>query len=93
MAMGVPPDGWFFRRNPIEMHDDWGFPPFQETPKTVQKNQREKRSEQFQLIIRFGSARSEQFQLIIRFGSALFLSFFWLLMKIDNKDVARMKWD
>ena len=79
MAMGVPPDGWFFRRNPIEMHDDWGFPPFQETPKTVQKNQREK--------------RSEQFQLIIRFGSALFLSFFWLLMKIDNKDVARMNWD
>ena len=24
--MGVPPNRWFIRENPIEMDDDWGYP-------------------------------------------------------------------
>ena len=31
--MGYPKNGGFLRENPMKMDDDWGYSPFQETPK------------------------------------------------------------
>ena len=32
IVMGVPPNGWFIRDNPIKMDDDWGYPYFRKPP-------------------------------------------------------------
>ena len=30
--LGVPPNGWFMRENPIKLDDDWGYPHFRKPP-------------------------------------------------------------
>ena len=32
--MGVPPNGWFIRENPVKMDDDWGYPHLWKPPCT-----------------------------------------------------------